>query len=87
MELAPTNWGAVFAGTAIYVIVGAIWYSPKLFGGLWMSATGLSKEQLRNPGIAFLFAIINAFVAVFVLSQFIHHLEAHAASDGACVAF
>lgn len=87
MELAPTNWLAVIAGTAIYILIGAFWYSPQLFGRVWMSQTGLTQETFRNPTLAYILAIINAFIAVFILSQFIHKIRADTAYEGAFIAF
>lgn len=62
-------------GTATFVgmLLGALWYSPLLFGNLWMKSVGKTPEEIGNPigpmigsvfanlltaiGIALLFAI------------------------------
>lgn len=34
------NWLAVLAGGIIYFVLGALWYSPALFGTRWQKAIG-----------------------------------------------
>ncbi|NBC66602.1 MAG: DUF1761 family protein, partial [Bacteroidetes bacterium] len=34
--LASLNWLSIIAATVVYFILGALWYSPVLFGNIWM---------------------------------------------------
>ena len=39
------NWLAVIAGGVIYFALGAVWYSPALFGRAWQRAIGWDAER------------------------------------------
>lgn len=39
------NWLAVIVGAVVSFGLGALWYSPKLFGTGWMEGVGLSTED------------------------------------------
>lgn len=67
MDSLIINHFAVFAAAIANMVVGAIWYSPALFGKAWQRETGLSDEQLKNInpaktfGLAFLAAVFIAY--------------------------
>ena len=53
------------------IVVGALWYSPWMFGPLWMRETGLTEAKMKNmsttPAQAITIAIILGIVfAIFV---------------------
>jgi hypothetical protein len=55
MELANINWLAVIvAGIAAWVI-GALWYSPVLFGKIWQKEMGFSDEYLKQANMVLIF--------------------------------
>ena len=39
------NWLAVIAGGVLYFVLGALWYSPALFGRRWQRAIGWDPER------------------------------------------
>ena len=39
------NWLAVIVGGLIYFVLGALWYSPALFGRPWQRAIGWGPER------------------------------------------
>jgi hypothetical protein len=39
------NWLAVLVGAALYFVLGALWYSPLLFGRPWQRAVGWDPGQ------------------------------------------
>ncbi|MFH1892680.1 MAG: DUF1761 domain-containing protein [Candidatus Zixiibacteriota bacterium] len=47
MESPGINFLAVLVAAAAYFILGAIWYSPALFGNHWTKLIGKTKEQVR----------------------------------------
>jgi hypothetical protein len=53
---------AVLAATVVAFVLGALWYSPLLFGRVWMREAGVSEDACRSRGTAPLFA------ATFLLS-------------------
>jgi hypothetical protein len=65
------NMLAVLAAGASSMILGALWYSPLLFGKAWSAASGVSEAQAKSAnmaqtmGTAFVLAVIGA--AVFAM--------------------
>jgi hypothetical protein len=63
-------WAALAAGVAS-MILGALWYSPALFGKAWSTASGVTEAQAKSAnmaktlGAAFVLAVIGA--AVFAM--------------------
>ena len=49
----------------IPMIMGFIWYNPKVFGTAWMNSIGKTAEQLRGGNMAVI------FIASYVLSFFL----------------
>jgi hypothetical protein len=58
-------WAALAAGVAS-MILGALWYSPALFGKAWRAASGVTEAQANSAhmaktlGAAFVLAVIGA---------------------------
>ena len=65
------NVWAVLAAGASSMVLGALWYSPALFGRAWSAASGVTEEKAksanmaRTMGTAFILAVIGA--AVFAM--------------------
>ena len=51
-NISSLNWLAVIAATLVAFVVGAVWYTPALFGKAWMKATGLKESDLKKAGMA-----------------------------------
>ncbi len=55
------------------MIVGFIWYNPKVLGNIWMDAAGMTKEKIEGGnmplifGLSFIFALMLAF-GMFLLT-------------------
>ena len=45
IDLAELNWLAVVVGALIYFALGALWYSPALFGPRWQRSIGWDDSQ------------------------------------------
>ncbi len=66
-------WPTLFAGVAA-VVIGMIWYNPKVFGTSWMLMSNLRPEEVergkkRMPLMAF-FGLLAALLAAYVMSYF-----------------
>ena len=47
----PTiNWLAVLVTGVVYMAIGFIWYSMRVFGGPWSRLIGIPEEVLRKGG-------------------------------------
>lgn len=82
-----THWIALLGSILIYLIVGAIWYSPKVFGEIWGEAMGFRPEELTPTGKAWAGAILNGILTSIVLYLFIQLTNAATAFEGIKIAF
>lgn len=68
------NIWAVLAAALASFVVGGLWYSPFLFGKIWMRENGFGEADLNRGspvlifGIAFIFCLIMAANLAFFLS-------------------
>ncbi len=46
MEPNVMNYWAILVAGVAYTILGALWYSPALFGNIWIKSIGKTKEQV-----------------------------------------
>ena len=69
MENFSMNWVAILVSALIPLIVGAIWYHPKVFGTAWMYATGITEAQIKtmSPVKAYIVALLLSVVLSFYL--------------------
>src|SRR5438034_355818 len=66
-DVSSFNWIAiVMAGVSAWII-GAIWFSPPVFGRRWMAALGLKQEQLGNPAPGFVAALVISIIGATFL--------------------
>jgi hypothetical protein len=70
MEL---NYLAILAASLSTFLIGGLWYSPAVFGKLWMKENGLKEEEMKNSnmvkifGLAFVLGLISAInLAMFL---------------------
>jgi hypothetical protein len=72
------NFTAVIVATFVPLLVGFIWYHPKVMGTAWMKTSGLTEEQLKSGNrllIAALVFIFSAFVAITLITATIHQVH------------
>ncbi|MEK7098649.1 MAG: DUF1761 domain-containing protein [Patescibacteria group bacterium] len=68
-----TLWPILAAGI-LNVVLGMIWYHPKVFGTAWMASAGITPEKAeagkkKMPIMAFL-AFLAAMVVAYVMNYF-----------------
>lgn len=69
MSELQVNFLAVGAAALATFIIGAIWYSPLLFGDRWLDAHGYTAEQMRNTAGRNLVVSLSYYAAMaFVLA-------------------
>ncbi len=44
------NWVAVAVGFIVSFVLGALWYSPKMFGKGWARGVGHDLDKMQNDG-------------------------------------
>jgi uncharacterized protein DUF1761 len=63
-DFAKLNYLAVLAGAVAYWLLGALWYSPVLFGKRWGTITGITGENAGSPVVTYLGGLVILFVQV-----------------------
>jgi len=69
------NWLALLTSALIPLIVGAVWYNPKVFGTAWREASGITEESVRSGNKLLIFGLI--FLLGFFASLTINFLVIH----------
>ena len=63
---------------AIYFVIGALWYSPVLFGKMWMKAVGITtgeSDPEHNMTKSMVISYVVCVAQVFVITMVISHLK------------
>lgn len=60
------NWIAVLVSALTTLVVGFIWYNPKVFGTVWMKENGLTQEELRKGNMLKIFGLTYIFSILIV---------------------
>jgi hypothetical protein len=66
MEL---NWIAVLVSALTTLVVGFIWYNPKVFGTIWMKETGLTQDELAKGNMTKIFGLTYIFSLFIVIIE------------------
>jgi hypothetical protein len=74
MEL-QINFLALIAAAASSMVIGFVWYNPKVFGNAWMSASGTTEEKMKGANMAMIFGL--SFLYAFLISFIIQMLTIH----------
>lgn len=76
MDMSLVNWFAVAAAAVSAFVLGGLWYSPALFGKVWMKANGFTEADLEknnNPakifGMSFVFSLVMAINLAFLYAD------------------
>ncbi|MEO7348497.1 MAG: DUF1761 domain-containing protein [Terrimesophilobacter sp.] len=63
------NYWAVILATLSSMIVGSIWYTPKVFGNYWMRAAGVTPSGKASDAAApIVTTVIVSFITAWVLA-------------------
>ena len=71
----PFNLYAVLASTLVTLLVGFVWYNPKVFGTIWMKETGMTEEKARQSSMLKVFGltILCSFMLAFLMPVLVIH--------------
>jgi hypothetical protein len=63
------NYVAIVVAALAAYVLGALWYSPLLFGKQWMKLAGMKKmKKPANPGLMYFFGFVSSLVMSGVLA-------------------
>ena len=82
------NYLAILVAGVAYMILGAIWYSPALFGNAWMKGIGKTKEQVSADYTAFkmVWALIGSLIAAYGIARILSYMVAGTMWDAVLIA-
>ncbi len=72
MNFQTLNWWAIIVAAASAFLIGGLWYSPALFGTLWIRANGFANQQppaprAKNFAVGFILSLVMALnLAMFL---------------------
>lgn len=69
------NFLAIIVAALIPMIIGFIWYHPKLFGNTWMQVAGMTEEKIKSGNMALIFGL--SFLLSLLLSVSMHAIAFH----------
>lgn len=65
------NYVAVVLAALSTMVVGSLWYTPKVFGNAWMRLAKLNKKELEKLGfMPIVITLVVSFITAFVLAHF-----------------
>lgn len=62
------NWLAVVVATISTMVVGSIWYTPKVFGNYWMCVAKVNPGEAKNAVLPILITLVVSFISAWVLA-------------------
>lgn len=84
------NYAAILVAGLVNMALGALWYSPLLFGNIWMKAMKMNKNDMKNckgMGLRYALAFLMGLLTVYILAHYVSYMGASTASAGAETAF
>lgn len=83
------NYWAIIVSAIVSMALGALWYSPLLFGKMWMTLMGMKKEDVKKEEANKAYAIttVGALVLAYVMSHFVDYVGATTISQGVQTGF
>lgn len=86
------NYLAVLVSAITSMIIGMLWYSPLLFGNMWMklmkiNPKDIEKSKMKGMNSIYLTAFISALLMSYVLSLTIKYVGAVTVLEGLQIGF
>lgn len=69
------NFLALLLAALSTLVVGFIWYNPKVFGTIWMRESGMTEEKMKGSNMIAIFGM--SFVYAFLISFLMQMLVIH----------
>ncbi len=69
------NFLAVLVAALIPLVIGFVWYNPKVFGAAWMKAADMSMEKIKGANMALVFGL--TFVFSFFVAMTMNFVTIH----------
>ncbi|WP_375238472.1 DUF1761 domain-containing protein [Aurantibacter sp.] len=73
------NFLAIFVAALVPLVMGFLWYNPKLFGNAWMREAEMTEEKMKSANMPIIFAltlVLSILLAFFLPQLTIHQMGA-----------
>jgi len=71
------NYFAIFTMALVNVVLGGVWYAPKVFGDAWSKLAGMTQEKAKKgAGKALAWMVAMSILQAFVLSAVVQWVQA-----------
>jgi xanthine/uracil permease len=87
MDTMQTDWLLVVVAAILNVVIGAIWYSKRLFGPAWLKLCEMKEKEMKGNKKGMLWGFVVSLIIAYFLSFFQGHLGVTSISDGMLVGF
>lgn len=69
------NIGIVALTALIPMVMGFIYYNPKVLGGVWMRASGMTEEKMKGGNMIIIFgaSLLLSFMLAFIMFNLVVH--------------
>lgn len=64
-----------FLTALVPLVIGAIWYNPRVLGTAWMKASGMTEERIRTGNMVLIFGLTYVFgllISVALITSVVH---------------
>lgn len=90
--MTSVNFWPILVASVVAFAIGALWYSPVLFGRMWMSLKNLSEKDIsessgKSMWSYYLIQLVATIVLYFVMGFVIAATGSQGAADGLFIAF
>lgn len=83
------NYFTIFLAAIVEYVLGAFWYSPLLFGKMWMKEMNITKESIEKMKDkmwkSYLMTFVGALIMAVALNYFIDALQVTLFVSGALI--
>lgn len=71
----PFNFYAILVSALVTLLVGFVWYNPKVFGTIWMNETGMTEEKAKQSNMLKVFGltIFYSLMLSFIMPALVIH--------------
>jgi hypothetical protein len=71
----PFNLYAVLVAALVTLLVGFVWYNPKVFGTIWMNESGMTEEKAKQGNMLKIFGltIFYSLMLAFIMPALVVH--------------
>jgi len=68
MDISTLNWFAIIIAALSNFLIGGLWYSPMLFGKIWMKENGFTDDDMKKGNMAKTFGLTSLFSIIMALN-------------------